>query len=102
MAMKRYLELDIERKLRQLEELEEKYAKYGEDECEDGVVVIFDYQFVPGGRVYSYAAIKAGGLWYTTGPKSPKAFTWEQFIDWLESAANDVELYVVTEIERLV
>lgn len=35
------------------------------------------------GRLFSYAAIRVGDLWYTTGPKSPKAYTWEQLAKWL-------------------
>lgn len=50
------------------------------------VVIYFQKQFNVGGRVYDYAALKApDGLWYTTGPKSPKGFTWDQLIEWLST-----------------
>lgn len=38
------------------------------------------------GVKYDYAAIKAGnGRWYTTGPNSPKGFTWDELMGWMNS-----------------
>lgn len=34
--------------------------------------------------IYHYAAIRVNGLWYTTGPKAPKGFPWEELLTWLE------------------
>lgn len=69
-------------------ELERIKARPAEPD-DDNPVIQFQYQFRPGGTVYQYAAVKAGGLWYTTGPKAPKGFTWEQLCDWLsESTTN--------------
>lgn len=87
-----------EQAMRQLE----KYEKYGEDDYEDGAVIIFEYQFTPSGQAYSYAALKAHGKWYTTGPRSPKAYTWEELVSWFAEASNDVEVYVVTNAARVV
>lgn len=48
-------------------------------------VIYFQKQFSEGGRFFDYAAIKAGdGLWYTTGPRTPKGFTWQQLIEWID------------------
>lgn len=49
-----------------------------------GTVIRFTMDF-NGSREYDYAAIRAGdGLWYTTGPRSPKGYTWDQLLDWME------------------
>ena len=50
-----------------------------------------------GTRTYNYAAIRSGGLWYTTGPKSPKGFEWEELIDWLDSGYPVAEIQVLRE-----
>lgn len=71
--------------------------RYGEDDWEDGVVIRFDYQFQGHGTVYSYAAIKSNGLWYSTGPRAPKAYKWDELTSWFAEAANEVEVKVVTE-----
>src|SRR5258706_13026855 len=38
-----------------------------------------------GSRVYTYAAVYCGDTetWFSTGPKSPKAYTWERLMEWL-------------------
>lgn len=43
-------------------------------------------------KAYEYAAIKcqANGLWYTTGPSAPKAYTWEQLAEWMMFEGNIV------------
>ena len=63
--------------VRQAERALEKLAafdRFGEDDFEDETVIRFDYKFRLSPKLYSYAAIKSSGLWYTTGPKSPKAY----------------------------
>jgi len=66
---------------------------------EDGVAVIyFRKKFSRGGRPYDYAAIKAGdGKWYTTGPASPKGYTWAMLIKWMIDGHPDIEILVATE-----
>jgi hypothetical protein len=55
------------------------------DEPRAGTVIQFAMQFQLHSTVYDYAAIKAGdGLWYTTGPRSPKGYTWDELLDWME------------------
>jgi hypothetical protein len=90
----------------------DKLEKYGEDAFAEGTVITFQYQFPntfqkgpDGERIYwpmkyLYAAIKADGLWYTTGPKSPKAFTWQSLVDWWENG-RVTKLRVVTKTEKI-
>ena len=59
--------------------------RYGE-EGPDGTVVSFRRRFPNSLTRYRYAAIRANGLWYITGPNSPKGYTWEEFTTWLEEA----------------
>lgn len=41
-------------------------------------------QSVTMGAVFHYAAIRVNDLWYTTGPKAPKGYSWEQLLAWLD------------------
>jgi hypothetical protein len=70
-----------------------------------------------GGRVYTYAAVcyaSAGMalvgpgypsppelLWSTTGPRSPKNYTWSQLCDWLLDGAGVEELWLATTWEQV-
>lgn len=87
-----FYEKQIERYSEQLAQLD----RFGEDDFEDGDVLRFDKKFHQRGQVYSYAAIKANGLWYTTGPNSPKAYTWDELVQFLPD-----EVWYVTEYEKL-
>ena len=83
-----------EQTLLEIKELDDLEAKYGADDYKSGDVITFGYRFVDRfaygdgstsrnyTREYKYAAIKCNGLWYTTGPKSPKAYTWDDLIQW--------------------
>lgn len=84
------VEAQLERHRKQAEYLEQKLAKLealpDEPEVDDGEpnVVWFTKVFQNGSKEYTYAATKAGdGLWYTTGPNSPKGYTWEKMIEWI-------------------
>lgn len=100
-------EMDIEARLKglysQIDQLEERAAairRFGEDIYDDGDVITFDKQFYPDGMAYSYAAIRSNGLWYTTGPKSPKGYTWVELVNWLTDGPVP-ELWRVLEEERI-
>lgn len=67
--------------------------RFGPDDYAEGTVIKFEKQFHRGERWYSYSAIKAGGVWYTTGPQSPKAYSWDDLTDWL--ASGDVRDFAV-------
>lgn len=58
---------------------------YGPEPEEDGAVIAFRVRFMPRGPKYHYAAIRANGLWYTTGPTSPKGYGWDELVSWLDS-----------------
>lgn len=60
--------------------------------------VIFYRKTFDNGITYTYAAVRAKGLWYTTGPKSPKGFTWDELLDWL---GDDVKIWVPIGWEEL-
>lgn len=69
----------------------------------DGTCVIHWEARYPGGtRTYTYAAVKAGdNLWYTTGPRSPKGYVWDDLILWIMKEARPIDgyLWVATEFE---
>ena len=64
----------------------ERVARYGDEPGADGSVITWRMRFQKGGVKYRYAAIKADGLWYTTGPNSPKGYTWDELTAWLDDA----------------
>lgn len=78
-----------------LAEEERLQQKFGEDQ-EDGAVIAFKVRFAKGGVSYDYAAIRSKGLWYTTGPRSPKA-SWQELTRWLESAHHVSKITVLRE-----
>lgn len=51
------------------------------DEPEHGTVIKFNLTF-GGPSSYTYAAIHAGGYWYTTG-SGPDKVTWDKLLDWM-------------------
>jgi len=80
----------------------EATKRFGDDDWEEGTVIRFDKVFTYGGKTYAYAMLKAGGLWYSTGPRAPKAFTWEEMIAWLlEGPHATTEMWVVSEYTNI-
>jgi hypothetical protein len=82
---------------RALAEAQALIERHGPDH-ENGTVIAFE-KFYPAadGHVtlvvagepqpassYSYAAIRARGLWYTTGPKVTKGYPWEELLRWID------------------
>jgi len=54
------------------------------DQLQHPTAILFDKQWGSTTRVYRYAAVKDdGGLWNTTGPKSPKKYSSREFALWL-------------------
>ena len=70
--------------------------KYGTDH-EDGTVIAFRVQFAPSGIWYEYAAIRVSGAWFTTGPRTPKAYTWEELTGWFDEAHRVSKIKVLRE-----
>ena len=79
-----------------LAEEERIQQKFGDDQA-DGAVIAFKVRFSKRGVNYDYAALRSGGLWYTTGPKSPKGFTWQELISWLDGAHRVSKITVLRE-----
>lgn len=61
--------------------------KYGE-EPPIGSVVRWQKVY-KSGTTYSYAAINTELGWYTTGPRSPKAYTWDDLINWVDAGGTE-------------
>lgn len=70
---------------------------------EDGTNVIYFVKNFGGSNMYDYAAVKAGdNLWYTTGPRTPKGYRWEDLIAWItDDGQTDVTIWATTEMEPL-
>jgi hypothetical protein len=59
-------------------------------------VIKFTRRFSPGGKKYHYAAIKTKDGWYTTGPRTPKAYSWQDLIAWI-NAEGPVDVKVMVD-----
>ena len=70
--------------------------KYGTDH-EDGTVIAFRVQLMAGDIWYEYAAIRVNGMWFTTGPRSPKGYTWEELTGWFDGAHRVSKIKVLRE-----
>lgn len=83
-------EATIERAMRRIERLSALPDEPTTDDPDGALVVWFEHQFNAGSPKYTYAAVKAGdGLWYTTGPSSPKGYTWDELVDWHMKEVNE-------------
>jgi hypothetical protein len=80
-----------------LEIVNARERKFGEDIYLDGDILYADVKWLTRElsssestfkrqRIYKYAFIKAGNVWYSSGPRAGgQQFTWEQLVDWLNS-----------------
>lgn len=95
----------LEHRLHVLESLPAEPAGV-DDQC---TVIWFKKQFVTGGKWYTYAAVRCdNGLWSTTGPSSPKLYTWGEMIKWImtEKGHDDQDIeppvvWVATEVDLI-
>jgi hypothetical protein len=101
------LERRAEKMLAEAAKIREKYERFGEDDFPEGAVIVFDKRFneyagrsIPWSKYYHYAAMKGDGRWNTTGPKSPKSYTWDELIRWMGDGVD--EIYYVSTMERFV
>jgi hypothetical protein len=85
----RQVQAEVEKRLKLIE-------AYGDDNFPEGAVIRFKKQFRPDSTAYSYAAIKANGQWYTSGPKSTRAYSWLELVAWLVAGVP------VTNIEKMI
>lgn len=62
-----------------------------EDPFADGTTLIFQKGFPSNpDQKYSYSAVRADGLWYVTGSRSPQGYTWDQFVNWMGLGVDEV------------
>jgi hypothetical protein len=106
------LEAQAQRLLDQAQKMRDERERFGEDDYPDQAVITFDKVFPTGTKVYHYAAMKkviteeesefgeATELWYTTGPKAPKGYTWDELVNWMGKGVK--EIYYVTEMKKVV
>lgn len=87
----------IERRIALLEALpDEPVVDDGEPN-----VIWFTKSFHASGD-YTYAAVKASDdLWYTTGPASPKGYTWSDLVQWVVDGTEDAEIWHATGYDLL-
>lgn len=91
--------------LRRIEQMQAELEKIEDmpsepEGMDDGAnAILWDARFPGGTRTYSYAARKADdGLWYTTGPRSPKGYSWSDLINWIyENSEDEPTLWTVSE-----
>jgi hypothetical protein len=95
----RSAERTIERAQRKIDRLLSLPEEPTTDDPDGALVVWFEHKFNRTSKSYTYAAVKAGdGLWYTTGPSSPKGYTWDELVDWHENEENVTKtMWVATE-----
>jgi hypothetical protein len=70
----------------------------------DGTSVVwFQRTFHGGSRKYTYAAVRCSddGLWYTTGPQSPKGYSWDELMIWLQEGDPGAIIWFATNWERI-
>jgi len=64
--------------------------------------VYFELGYPDTPKTYTYAAVKAGGKWYLTGPDSPQSVTWARLIGWIKAKGAEVRtLQTPTQMEDL-
>jgi hypothetical protein len=68
------------------------------DEHGDGSILCWEKRFQPLGPVYTFAAIKAGGLWYVTG-KWQVGMLWLPFVE--KFLADAERVWAVTVMEEI-
>jgi hypothetical protein len=100
MTNKELLDRQIEKLLEERAALELLPA----DDYTDGALLLIEKQFTDTGAVYSYAAVKGGGLWYCTGTAMPRGRQrWSTLMDNL-GVANPkcrVSIYYATTVEQV-
>lgn len=71
----------------QLTELERYPA---EDPYSDGDALEFKKQYPGDDTRYSFYAVRANGLWFTTGKRGPQGVPWAKLTDWMGLSITDV------------
>lgn len=83
--------------LKELERLTRLDRYIALESAEDGTIIRFQRRWSNSSSMaYSYAAIKhSGSRWSTTGPKSPKDYSWQELLPWIvEGLVGSIEMAV--------
>lgn len=90
---------ELKAEIKELEKDAEQVSRFGEDsDYPEQSVIFFRKQFGESGPIYTYAAVKGGGLWYLTG-KVDYPIDFDELVEgWLAGAK---EVCYVTEMEVL-
>lgn len=68
----------------------------------DGAIIFFEKRYRGGSRGYSFAARKAGGLWYLTGTEGCSPRSWRSLLEFAdEGSERPVTIHVVTASESV-
>lgn len=74
---------------------------YKGQETEWPATVIFEKQFNEGGTVYTYAAVRATGLWFLTGYGSGRGMVWADLLEKIYGDAFKVRAWVICDVAGL-
>jgi hypothetical protein len=78
---------------KELARISDRDARYGA-EPPIGSVIRWRKQFGDG-KTYMYAAIRTELGWYTTGPRSPKGYSWETLIEFIDLPRASVSDFAI-------
>jgi hypothetical protein len=86
----------IDAQIKRLRERRRFLRRMPIDHYPDGTVVAFTKRFSEDShaRTYRYAAIKAEGLWYTSGPKRNGPWLWEDLMRWIQGDLDSLKVFV--------
>jgi hypothetical protein len=83
----------IQSQLEKLQAEMHEIESFGDDEYEDGDVLMFDMHFSTGvDAPYVYAAIKAKGLWFVTGQHNMSYWGWDQLVNFWKGKCTSIML----------
>lgn len=87
------LEAAMSTLVEQVEDLAQPSLPEVDDEIPDGTVIRWTVQFRPGQRVYTYAALRAGRVWWPTGGLAVDGpYTWKNLVVLLsKDTVRDIE-----------
>lgn len=90
---------ELKAEIKELEKDAQGVSRFGEDsDYPEQSVIFFRKQFDGAGPIYTYAAVKGGGLWYLTG-KTNYAISFDDLVE--DFLAGAKEVCYVTEMEVL-
>lgn len=98
MASKAVLEAQAERILKKLQVLE----RLGEDVYDNDSVLLFRFRYNDTSSAYTFAALKAAGMWFLTGARNNGSYkSWDELVDFFTSKGEVVEMWMATDWENV-